>query len=86
MSDSKEKNSAVSIYSADNEFLCELAESQQRLTIFVKNGVQIHGTIVRLYRDWMFVNSSRDRDGLSLKEDSYVRYDAISTIKVVQGA
>ena len=74
------------IYTPNNDFLQELARSEQRLTVFTKNGVQIHGTIGHLYLDWARVDGGSTRDRSILPdEENYVRYDAISTIKVRKG-
>lgn len=81
MSDKKNE-----IFTPNNDFLQELAVSDQRLTVFTKNGVQMHGTIGHLYLDWLRVDSGGNHDRqIPPDEENYVRYDAISTIKVRRG-
>ena len=80
MSETTKKDAVASIYTPNNDFLQELALSHQRLTVFTKNGVQMHGTIGHLYLDWMRVDCSHSRELLP-DEENYVRYDAVSTIK-----
>ena len=80
---SEQKNE---IYTPNNDFLQELARQSQHVTVFVKNGVQIHGVVGHLYLDRMRVDSdSNKRRELLPDEENYVRYDAISTIKVKRG-
>lgn len=73
-----------SIYTPNNDFLQELARGEQKLTVFTKNGVQMHGTIGHLYLDWLRVDTGSRHD-IVPDETNYVRYDAISTIKVRKG-
>lgn len=67
-------------YARGNEFLLELKEKETPVTVFVKNGVQLHGTIAQLYKDYFLMHVSTGAGPGMRTNNNYIRYDAVSTI------
>ena len=77
-------NKKLEVFTPNDDFLEKLVRKKSSITVFVKNGVQLHGTAGHLYLNWMRLDSSSTQGG-PVDEENYIRYDAISTIRVRKG-